>query len=461
LVSINSSGAIDSHGRLGSLLRGRRARDTRDQLRNLLEKAGLSEEMLGHFDVYLAKGRGSAGVQRRVLQDYVTQLMGQVSGFADEGEALQGEGFSKLGEALGVEGSNGPVLRIERDGKHYAFKRLERANQQDLVVKRDAAGDFVAPSAHVVSTQLDGLNLPGHLRPSHVLVEFTGDGSPEQVLQRLLPADAGFNAAIVDLHAAGVLGQGVTARIVGLVSPLAVGQDMGKWLAEGGAKHLTEDGRRALTVDMVGRLRDQMAAGLVHGGIKPENLFIDPKSQRLQFGDLASMSWHPGRAGVPHQAHTYTLGYALPLTLLNRRPGPDQDLFGAGLILLEVALRGAGKGDDFSKLQEELVVINEKMVEGFNDKKTNAKRNAYPQELSMVAQGQITQAIRKNVAEEGSAEHFARACIEFALKCANQRYPEAPGPMLQRFLEETQQTGRYPWLIKALKANEPPAGSVA
>jgi len=89
---------------------------------------------------------------------------------------------------------------------------------------------------------------------------------------------------------------------------------------------------RAAGLQLVGALELLHEHGIVHGDVKPENVFVDDDDS-LVLGDLGT-AWSHGRRGW---GGAVTPAYAAPEVWLGNAPTPSSDLYSLGLTLLFAA----------------------------------------------------------------------------------------------------------------------------
>ena len=92
--------------------------------------------------------------------------------------------------------------------------------------------------------------------------------------------------------------------------------------------------------------------GVIHGDVKPENVFIEPKKHDIKLIDFGLASYKPKSKTMPRG---YSPKYASPEVLQGKPPIPETDIFGAGIVLL-YALGGNMEKRGFPKDVPEEVV---------------------------------------------------------------------------------------------------------
>ena len=127
--------------------------------------------------------------------------------------------------------------------------------------------------------------------------------------------------------------------------PLAAGQPLMKLNQDATTeKNFKREDLPAVARSMTGLLEQMWRHGFVDGDIKPENLMWDASSKTLRAIDIDSfqkVSKKPGSALPKSGVLTYE--YAHPEVLRNRTPVTlGRDLFSAGVVMLEAALRANG-----------------------------------------------------------------------------------------------------------------------
>jgi serine/threonine protein kinase len=85
--------------------------------------------------------------------------------------------------------------------------------------------------------------------------------------------------------------------------------------------------------------------GVIHGDIKPENIFVEPKKHDIKLIDFGLATYRP-KAGTKPVG--YTPRYAAPELRDGKPPIPETDLYGAG-IALTYALTGDVEEKRFPK----------------------------------------------------------------------------------------------------------------
>lgn len=111
-----------------------------------------------------------------------------------------------------------------------------------------------------------------------------------------------------------------------LLLAYAPGEEMGRWLLNGPGP------RQALLVfrQLLEALEHMHAQGLVHRDVKPENLLVcEAGEARLLDFDLSG----PAYERFPRPLRVGTLPYLAPEQVLGQSPGPEADLYAAGVIL--------------------------------------------------------------------------------------------------------------------------------
>lgn len=71
--------------------------------------------------------------------------------------------------------------------------------------------------------------------------------------------------------------------------------------------------------------------GVVHGDVKPENVFIEPKKRDIKLIDFGLATYKPSAASKPIG---YTERYAAPELRDGKPPIPESDIYGAGIVML-------------------------------------------------------------------------------------------------------------------------------
>lgn len=129
------------------------------------------------------------------------------------------------------------------------------------------------------------------------------------------------------------------------VMPIVGGGSVAVLLADHGA--LGEWWAKTLGIQLLDALAAVHAAGIVHRDVKPSNLLLEvtgtgaPTLRLSDFGIAIS----PEEPRLTHTAEVvHTPGYAAPETLHGADPDPRQDLYAAGVVLVEL-LTGARPGD--------------------------------------------------------------------------------------------------------------------
>ncbi len=111
-----------------------------------------------------------------------------------------------------------------------------------------------------------------------------------------------------------------------LLLAYAPGEELGRWLP----RH--PDRGQALGVfrQLLEALEGMHTQGLVHRDVKPENLIVSPQGEaRLLDFDLSG----PAYERFPRPLRVGTLPYLAPEQVLGQSPGPEADLYAAGVIL--------------------------------------------------------------------------------------------------------------------------------
>lgn len=131
-----------------------------------------------------------------------------------------------------------------------------------------------------------------------------------------------------------------------IVMPIVDGGSVAVLLADHGA--LGEWWARTLGLQLLDALAAVHAAGIVHRDVKPSNLLLSatgtgpPALWLSDFGIAV-------RADEPRLTHhaevVHTPGYSAPEVVRGADPDPRQDLYGAGIVLVEL-LTGRRPGDD-------------------------------------------------------------------------------------------------------------------
>lgn len=111
-----------------------------------------------------------------------------------------------------------------------------------------------------------------------------------------------------------------------LLLAYAPGEEMGRWMAR------RPERRQALLVfrQLLMALAHMHAQGLVHRDVKPENIIVAGTDEaRLVDFDLSG----PALEAFPKPLRVGTLPYLAPEQVLGKSPGPEADVYAAGIIL--------------------------------------------------------------------------------------------------------------------------------
>jgi serine/threonine protein kinase len=179
---------------------------------------------------------------------------------------------------------------------------------------------------------------------------------------------------------------------------------------------------------MASLLEKMWQHGFIDGDMKPENLMWDPASKTLRAIDIDSFQKMSKKGGAFPRLGVQTPAFTHPNAIRfskspAKQPTLGRDLFSAGMVILEAALRSGGHGDEADRIT--LADAGENV---------EAKR-----QLSATTLPTTLDAMKKDLnLANGGVEDFAMLCIKTALKYEEnrlaqginrfERYDENAGP---------------------------------
>jgi hypothetical protein len=223
---------------------------------------------------------------------------------------------------------------------------------------------------------------------------------------------------------------GSSFKVTQYLMPLAAGKELITFKDDGSVESMNFKRRDLPDIarSMASLLEKMWQHGFVDGDIKPENLMWDRSSKTLRAIDIDTfqkVSKKPGSA-MPTTGQV-TLHYAHPNNLSGHEEKTTtlgRDLFAAGMVMLEAALRAGGHNEDADRI----------MLAKENESRIRYLRTTYghslPEEI-----GNLKKEL--NLADRG-VEDFAMLCIKTALDYEEkrlaqginrfERYDEKAGP---------------------------------
>lgn len=86
-----------------------------------------------------------------------------------------------------------------------------------------------------------------------------------------------------------------------------------------------------VTERILGALHYCHRRGVVHGDVKPQNIFMNPKDAMISLIDFGLSVYKPGAGTMPIG---YSEAYAAPEIIEGKTPIPESDIYGAGIVML-------------------------------------------------------------------------------------------------------------------------------
>lgn len=114
-----------------------------------------------------------------------------------------------------------------------------------------------------------------------------------------------------------------------------------------------------ITERVLGALYYTHSYGVIHGDVKPQNIFVEPRKRDVKLIDFGLASYKPGSGTRPKG---YTPRYAAPESVLGNPPIPETDLYGAGLVLLRALGGDIAKKSFRSDTPQEIADFCSKLI---------------------------------------------------------------------------------------------------
>jgi len=182
---------------------------------------------------------------------------------------------------------------------------------------------------------------------------------------------------------------------------------------------------------MASLLEKMWQHGFIDGDIKPENLMWDPASKTLRAIDIDSFQKMSKKGGALPELGFQTPAFTHPNAIRfskspAKQPTLGRDLFSAGMVILEAALRSGGHGDEADRITlAGSQGINKTMYQrATSDKTLPTTLDAMKKDLNLA---------------NGGVEDFAMLCIKTALKYEEDRLAQG----INRFERYDANAGPY------------------
>jgi len=416
----------DAGGFKQKFIRGSKLETTGQVIAQLMERSReFSLKEIDAFKLY-ASTRGRAGIESRQLATYLTPL--DQATYTSTEEALQALGVnSDQALTLGA-GGQGSVTQVMMNDQPYALKtftkgkipKVEVVPGQDpsgpveppLISSQPEASDSAKPEIKLARTPGIGAlarmkDLDQIVQPSVYLISEWAEPRDNLPYSRVHIVKGG--RALKD-WARTQPTQGSKFKVEQYLMPLAAGKQLMTYNKETNkfeTAGFSQEELPSVARSMVRLLEQMWRHGFVNGDIKPENLFWDASSKTLRAIDIDTFQKVSKKDGSALQEGGYgTYPYTHPAVLQGKKATLGRDLFSAGMVLLEAALRSRGEDSEARRI----------LVDGVeNETKRTFLRNT--RTLPDIVN---TMKTRLNFAD-GGVEDFAILCIKTSLDYEEQR----------------------------------------
>jgi len=194
--------------------------------------------------------------------------------------------------------------------------------------------------------------------------------------------------------------------------PLAAGKVLIDF-DHGGVLNFNRQDLPDIARSMASLLEKMWQHGFIDGDMKPENLMWDPASKTLRAIDIDSFQKMSKKGGALPILDIHTPEFTHPNAIRfskipAKQPTLGRDLFSAGMVILEAALRSGGHGDEADRITlAGSQGINQTMYQRATSAKTlPTTLDAMKRDLNLA---------------NGGVEDFAMLCIKTALKYEEDR----------------------------------------
>jgi serine/threonine protein kinase len=214
---------------------------------------------------------------------------------------------------------------------------------------------------------------------------------------------------------------GSTFEVTQYLMPLAAGKQLIEFGKSGSVvKNFKPEDLPAVARSMTGLLEQMWRHGFVDGDIKPENLMWDASTKTLRAIDIDSFQKVSKKDGsaLP-ESGLFTPGYVHPQALRRNTPTLGRDLFSAGMVMLEAALRAKGHDGEADRIT---------LINGQPQQKNIYTAGMRGEALLRIRneKGEYEEGILDNMKArlkfaDGGVEDFAILCIKTSLEYETQR----------------------------------------
>jgi serine/threonine protein kinase len=359
----------DAGGFKQKFIRGSKLESTGRVIAQLMERSReFSQKEIDAFKQY-ASTRGRAGIESEHLATYLTPL--DQATYTSTEKALQALGVnSDQALTLGT-GGQGSVTQVMMNDQPYALKtfvkgqipKVEVVPEQDpsgpveppLISSQPEASDSAKTEIKLARTRGIGVvarmkDLDQIVQPSVYLISEWAERRGNLPYSRVHIVKGG--RALKD-WAKTQPTHGSEFTVKQYLMPLAAGKQLMTYNKDTNKFEtgFSQEELPSVARSMVRLLEQMWRHGFVNGDIKPENLFWDASSKTLRAIDIDSFQKVSKKDGsaLPEGGLT-TWPYTHPAVLQEKKATLGRDLFSAGMVLLEAALRSRGEASEARRI---------------------------------------------------------------------------------------------------------------
>jgi hypothetical protein len=260
-------------------------------------------------------------------------------GYPNPEAALQGEGFVVFPKDV-QQGAKGVIRKCIKGRSEYMLKIVKDPSRirLDETDRRKIRRDGIAVLNYFKRGECPCILVPDYLIVTHGN-KGSGYGAQQNKTTYVVPVGKDFREFAAKLARE----SGKTLRVNAVVMRPAKGFEVGTWLDRGCARDLSQAAQENMMRQMMQALRGLSRHGFVHCDIKPANMFLDTGTGDIQIIDIDDVTKQPKKSIDPADFSVGTPAYSSPHAFQSGKAMFEQDLMGAGMVMLLVGMKCRGE----------------------------------------------------------------------------------------------------------------------